>query len=431
MNDRTLFFYWLTLQLGLKNIHVHRLRSSLTVLGIVFGVFSVICMLSITEGANREALDQIKRLGSQNVIARSVKPPQDDQSASASGGSRGSRQSVEYGLLYADAERLTETIPSVELLVPIKARVDTVRFETREVQATVLGTTPTYDSVANLGLKDGRFISDLDMELSTNVCVLGDHIARRLFLFDDPIGKSLKIGTHAYRVIGLTGTMRGSGEGSDLPSQNADIYVPLATMRAFNGDLFMKTETGSFQSEYYELSEIILRVSDADLVLATAKLVQETLSSHHPKNDFQMTVPLQLLENARRLQAIFSIVLGSIAAISLLVGGIGIMNIMLASVSERTREIGIRRALGARQNDIMHQFLVECMILSLGGGIIGMVLGAIVPQLVTRFSGMPTVLTPWAFIVSFVVSVFVGLVFGLYPARRAAMMDPIDALRHE
>ncbi len=420
-----------TFDLGLQNLKSHKLRSGLTVLGIVFGVCSVISMLSIGEGASRAAQDQIRRLGSQNIIVRAVKPPNDPASASPKQVQRGPNW-LDYGLRYADAERLADTLPSVNVIVPIKARTDPARFQTREEQATVLGTVPWYVKSANVNLEKGRFITALDMHQSANVCVIGKKLARQIFLFRDPIGQSLKVGRNAYRVVGV---MTQSGEGGeksqDLPSQNADILVPLTTMKSFDGDLFFQMTSGSSQSEYVELHELILSVNDVKQVLPTAALVEDSLKRHHDSPDYELIVPLRLLEAAKRTQAIFSIVLGSIAAISLLVGGIGIMNIMLASVSERTREIGIRRAVGARRRDIMLQFLIECVILSIGGGLLGMGLGAVIPWLVTRFSGMATVLTPGAFVLAFAVSVFIGVVFGLYPARRAAIMDPIDALRHE
>jgi putative ABC transport system permease protein len=265
---------------------------------------------------------------------------------------------------------------------------------------------------------------------------VGDAISQTLFRHEDPVGKSLRIGRSTYRVIGVVAKSQASGGGggegiADLPSQNADLYVPLTTLKSYEGDMFIQVMSGSTQSEYIELHELIVSTNSMDEVLPTSKVIEQTLAATHPKADFKVIVPLRLLEQAQRTQAIFSIVLGSIAAISLLVGGIGIMNIMLASVSERTREIGIRRALGARQNDIMLQFLVECLILSVGGGLVGMAFGAAIPAAVTRFTDMPTVLTPDAFILSFAVSGIVGIVFGLYPARRAAVMDPIEALRHE
>ena len=417
--------------LGLRSLLSHKLRSGLTILGIVFGVGSVISMLAIGEGASREVLEQIRRLGSQNIIVRSVKPPK-DTSAGASNLGQGSNILV-YGIKYADAERLASILPSVDLLVPIKAVTKSVRFKDVETQTQVLGTVPWYPQAVDLRIERGRFISSLDMHRTDNVCVIGNRLGRLLFRFRDPLGLPLRVGNSIYKVIGVVGDAPQTGreDSTDLPSQNSDLYVPITTLRAYESDLSIERGEGSSQYERVELHELILSVNDLDNVIPTWRVVEEDLSNHHEKNDFEVIVPLRLLENARRTQAIFSIVLGSIAAISLLVGGIGITNIMLASVVERTHEIGVRRALGARRRDIMMQFLVECLMLSIGGGIVGMGLGMGIPWFVTRVSGMPTVLTPEAFILAFTVSATIGITFGLYPARRAAMMDPVEALRHE
>ena len=417
--------------LGLRSLLSHKLRSGLTILGIVFGVGSVISMLAIGEGASREVLEQIRRLGSQNIIVRSVKPPK-DTSAGASNLGQGSNILV-YGIKYADAERLASILPSVDLLVPIKAVTKSVRFKDVETQTQVLGTVPWYPQAVDLRIERGRFISSLDMHRTDNVCVIGNRLGRLLFRFRDPLGLPLRVGNSIYKVIGVVGDAPQTGreDSTDLPSQNSDLYVPITTLRAYESDLSIERGEGSSQYERVELHELILSVNDLDNVIPTWRVVEENLSNHHEKNDFEVIVPLRLLENARRTQAIFSIVLGSIAAISLLVGGIGITNIMLASVVERTHEIGVRRALGARRRDIMMQFLVECLMLSIGGGIVGMGLGMGIPWFVTRVSGMPTVLTPEAFILAFTVSATIGITFGLYPARRAAMMDPVEALRHE
>jgi putative ABC transport system permease protein len=421
-----------TVLLGLRNVRLHKLRSFLTVLGIVFGVCSVISMLAIGEGASREVLDQIRALGSQNVIIQSVKPPR-DMSGGQTRARPGPPTALDYGLRYADAERLAETLPNLRVIVPIKSISTNVRFKDRVEQVNVLGTVPWYPESSSLTVAEGgRFLSPTDLNEKKNVCVLGKALASKLFMYHDPIGQSVRIGMNVYRVVGVANEKPSGGEGAqDLPSQSAEAFVPITTLRAFEGDLFFQVNAGSSQSEYVELHELIVQTNSTEEVIPTAQVIEETLAATHRNVDYKLIVPLRLLEQARRTQQIFSIVLGSIAAISLLVGGIGIMNIMLASVSERTREIGIRRALGARQNDIMLQFLIECLILSVGGGIIGMALGAGIPWIVTRFSEMPTVLTPSAFIISFAVSAFVGVVFGLYPARRAAIMDPIDALRHE
>ena len=419
-----------TLRLGAGNVRTHKLRSALTVLGIVFGVCSVISMLSIGEGASQEVQEQIRRLGSQNILIQSLKPPDNPNAQQES-----RNFIIDYGLTYADAERLTTTLPSVDVVVPIKSRTEDLWFGSRKVQVQLLGTVPWFKQKQSMRIERGRFLTSLDLHRKMNTIVLTAHVASQLFLFDDPLGQAVRLGGDTYRVVGIIedpqGAVGAASSASELSSQSADCFIPITTARARTGDHIIRRQQGSMSAEKVELSELILSVENLDDVLSTARLVEATLKAHHPKGDYKVIVPQRLLEEARKTQRIFSIVLGSIAAISLLVGGIGIMNIMLATVSERTREIGVRRALGARRRDIMTQFLFETLILSVGGGILGMLLGAGIPWMVTRLSGLTTVLTPLAFVLSFAVSAAVGIIFGLYPARRAALMDPIEALRHE
>ena len=420
------------LRLGVGNLLVHKLRSVLTTLGIVFGVCSVVSMLAIGEGASREVQEQIGRLGSKNIILQSMKPPQD-----ANAQSQGSQSMVlQYGLTYEDAERLVDTLPAVRVVLPIKSRTEDLWYGSRKATSQLLATIPWFIRTNPVQLESGRFINALDIRNAANVCVLGSSVARQLFLFEEPIGKAIRVGSDAYRVVGIVdesgrSAKGGAAQGADLPSQTANCFIPLTTLRARQGDYTIRREQGSFSAEKIELNELVLGIERLEDVLPTAKLVESVMSQHHEKQDYKTIVPLRLLEEAERTQRIFSVVLGSIAAISLLVGGIGIMNIMLATVSERTREIGIRRALGARQRDIMLQFLFETLALSVGGGLLGIGLGVAIPWLVSYLTQIRTVLTPFAFILSFAVSVLVGLVFGLYPARRAARMDPIEALRYE
>ena len=433
---------WLrTLQLGLRNLLLHKLRSVLTMLGTILGVASVIAMLSIGEGSKQHALEQIRNLGAANVIIRSVKPQEedsssDDSSTSNAATTRRVSRVLEYGLLYEDFNRLSESIPGIKLAVPISLVRKNAQFGKRRVtNARVLGTTPDYLNVKNLAVDRGRFLSDTDLDETANVAVVGAGAARRLFGFEDPLGKPLLLGAGAYRVVGVLET-QDSGNASTaaigLKDFNQDIYIPITAARRRFGDVQMIVRSGSRDYERTELTEITLTLQEERLVKPTADMANALLEkTHRSKTDYEIQVPLELLRQAQREKRIWNIVLGSIAGISLVVGGIGIMNIMLATVTERTREIGIRRALGAKRHDIIIQFLVETLVISIAGGIFGIFLGVLIPLLVTYSSEIATVTRLWTILAAFGISVGIGIVFGVYPARRAAMLDPIEALRHQ
>ena len=303
------------------------------------------------------------------------------------------------------------------------------------VDCDVVGTVPWYPEMRNHRVARGRFFTDADMEASASVCVLGADVADGLFPLDSPLGRDVRVGENYYRVIGVM-EPRGRGVRADETRVGAkasthEIFIPLETAKNRYGEVLMKMRSGSFQAERIELHEVTVKVASPDQVLPVAEAIKAVLKHHHKKKDYDVVVPLELLRQAERTKQIFNIVLGSIAAISLLVGGIGIMNIMLATVTERTREIGIRRALGARRRDIVTQFLVEAVMLSGTGGVFGVALGIAIPLLVTWFATMKTIITFWSPLLAFSISGLVGVVFGLYPALRAASMDPVEALRHE
>lgn len=426
------------LQLGLRNLLLHKLRSFLTLLGVVLGVSSVIAMLAIGEGSKREAVEQIRQLGAANVIIRSVKPGQEDDNESAATSTTQQQNSrvLQYGLLYDDYDVLKKTLPTVKKTVPIAlVRKNAQHGRHRISNARILGTTPAYLKIKNLAIRRGRFLTAPDLEATANVAVLGAGAAKRLFGFEDPIDQPLLLGMGAYRVVGVLDTQ---GSGSATPGAigqqdfNNDIYIPLSAVQRRFGEVQMIVRAGSFEFERTQLSEITLTVHNEDLVSQTAAMARKLLHKNHPEGkDFEIQVPLELLKKAESEKRIWNLVLGSIAGISLLVGGIGIMNIMLATVTERTREIGVRRALGARQRDITIQFLVETVLLSSVGGIIGVALGIAIPIAVTQLSDIKTAISPGAILLAFGISAGIGVVFGIYPARRAAMMDPIEALRHQ
>ena len=429
---------WLqTLKLGIKSLLLHKLRSMLTMLGVILGVGSVIAMLAIGEGSKREALERIRRLGASNVIIRSVKPGQEGAEEEDEGSKdQASSRVMEYGLRYKDLERLKGTLPTIERAVPITLVRKRAQAMHRAIpNARILGTTPDFLDVKSLKMGRGRFISDTDMARGSNVAVLAAGAAAKLFNFEDPVGRSVRFGAMVFNVVGVVSPQgTGSATAGAIGGQdfNKDIYVPLTSARSRFGELKIIVSAGSFNFERNQLSEITLTVKDQNLVSQTAAMARKVIRAHHPKgNDIEIQVPLELLQQAEEEKRIWNLVLGSIAGISLLVGGIGIMNIMLATVTERTREIGIRRALGAKRRDITIQFLVESVVLSSTGGLVGIAFGVGVPVAVTFFSDIDSYIQWWTMPLTFMISVGIGAVFGVYPARQAAMLDPIEALRHE
>ena len=420
-----------TVRLGAKSLMLHKLRSILTMLGIIFGVCSVIAMLAIGEGASYEAQEAIKRLGSRNIIIRSLKPPEDTKD---SGMSRGI--SLKYGLTYADGSRIQGTIPGVEKVLPMRIIRENVQFDQNTIPSQVIGTFPSYPEIAGIQVVRGRFLSDMDELHQDNVCVITVGLAERLFPYQDPLRHSVRIDQFYYRVVGLVQEQTAaeqraqSGQMEGEPLDN-NVYIPLSTARSRFGEVIMRRTSGSFEVEEVELHEIRVQMRDTEAVESADAQIKTLLSRFHDKNDYELIVPLQLLRQAEQTKRIFNIVLGSIAAISLLVGGIGIMNIMLATVTERTREIGVRRALGARKRDITTQFLVETVVLSIGGGLIGVVVGIAAPLIVSQLTDMRTIVTFWSVVLAFGISGAVGIIFGIYPASSAAELDPIEALRHE
>ena len=409
-----------SLKLAVKNILLHKMRSALTVLGIVFGVCSVIAMLAIGEGASWEAQEQIKRQGSRNIILGSIKPPEGDTAET-------SNRMIEYGLTHADARRIAATVPGVEKVVPSRHMRRDVYKGARKAQCRVVGTTTDFLAVTSSVVEHGRFICDLDEMDTANVAVLGSALVQELFSGRNCLGETVKIDRDRYRVVGtLAPTLAGAQTDEDR-----DLYIPLATAVRRFGENLIRSSSGTLEFERTELHSIIVQVTDIDTVMQAARVIRASIKPFHKQEDWEVIVPLDLLRQAQQSRRIFDIVLGSIAAISLLVGGIGIMNIMLASVTERTREIGIRRALGARKRDITAQFLAETVVLSGGGGLLGVAFGILLPQAIQHFARMRTIVTPHSLALAFSISVAIGIIFGIYPARKAADMDPIEALRHE
>ncbi len=418
-------YFWPFVKLGLTDVWRHKTRSFLTMLGMVFGVGSVIAMLAVGEGASQQALESIKRLGSDNIMVMSVKPS--TEGGGSTGESRG--ELAVYGLLYADELRIRETVPGVVLTVGARMTRRTARLGERELEMRVVETVPEWFDVVQRPLLAGRVLSAHDNRINAHVCVLTEHGVRRLLAGEAMIGQRIRIASGIFEVVGIVrndagGTVR-------APDSEADAYIPITTGSRFFGEANIRYTAGGMEGEKVELSQLIVKMKDTFAVELGSQAIEAVLNRFHKKKDFRIDVPLTLLREAERTKRTYNVVLGSIAGISLLVGGIGIMNIMLASVTERTKEIGIRRAIGARRSLIVVQFLINTCVLSIGGGVLGIILGVTIPFLITCFAGMPTVVQPYSLILAFGISVGVGIGFGLYPAMRAAALDPIDALRHE
>jgi putative ABC transport system permease protein len=394
-------------------------------------------MLAIGEGASQEAQEAIARLGSTNLLVETVKPPEERADTGET------QRMRSYGLTYKDAESIRNTLPDVEVVVPIREIDQEARYLRRKVAIKIVGTVPWYTEVSPIHVVHGRFLSSIDLHQQQSVCVVDEQLVSGLFGFEDPVGKDVRIQGNCYRVVGVTGAPPVGGKENDFDSAISaatgsdggaagSIYLPLSTSKSRFTELTASFSGGSQTVERVQLQKITVKVKSTEQVLPMRDMLDTLLGRlHKDKKDYRIVVPLELLRQAKRTKLIFSIVLGSIATISLLVGGIGIMNIMLATVSERTREIGVRRALGARKRDIIVQFLSETLLLTLVGGILGIVLGSLIPFLVTHFGHMRTVITGSSLVLAFGISAAVGITSGLYPAYRAANMDPIESLRHE
>jgi putative ABC transport system permease protein len=422
------------LVLALRSLWLHKLRAFLSVLGIIIGTGAVITLMGFGEGSMQDALEDIKRMGATNIIVRSFKPPDDANAART--------RVAMYGLTATDVKRF-ETMLGVSLvrMVPMRVFNQQIRYLGQMHNGRVVGTTPEYALVNQLEMNVGRFLNDDDEQHMKNVVVLGARTARKLFPFDDPLdNKKIYIKDQDYHVVGVvrsrmpTGGTGGSQAAEDF---NDDVYMPLSTCRGRFGETIMYRQSGSFQREQVYLSQITMTVASMEQVRATAGVVQQIMDEGHWRKDFTLTVPLDKLEEAERTKERYQMLLAAIASISLLVGGIGIMNIMLATVTERTREIGIRRALGAKRIDITMQFLIEAVAQTTVGGLLGALLGLamvfVVPLAAAWLFGanLPAKVHVPAIFVALTASVIVGVFFGWYPARRAALLDPIEALRHE
>ncbi len=408
------------LRSALASLNGHKLRSLLTMLGVIFGVGAVIAMLSIGAGAEQQTLEMIERLGIRNVIVRAKTFPDEEL--------REIREKS-AGLSMRDVDAIRQSVPGVETAVPKVTLEPYQVLSGRQVaeDTELVGVSAAHADLMKLELESGRFFDAIDVRQHAQIALIGQDVRRSLFGFEPAVGRQLKVDDVWLTVVGVIadGAESDSLQGVSLESPDSLIYVPITTaLRKFDRRVLDSP-----------LSEIIVRLEDDQPLEASAitgRILDRLLGPlHSSAEDYEIVVPQALLDQSRRTQRLFNIVMGSIAGISLLVGGIGIMNIMLATVLERTREIGVRRAVGAKKRDILVQFLVESFTISGLGGIVGVALGLIIAKVIALSAGWPTVVTATSVILATVVSLTVGVVSGIYPARRAAELDPIESLRYE
>ncbi|MDH5381491.1 MAG: ABC transporter permease, partial [Cyclobacteriaceae bacterium] len=447
------------LYIALDAVFSNKVRTLLTALGIIFGVAAVIAMLAIGNGAQQEILEQIKLVGVNNII---IKPIVEQTEEEIDEGEQALAEKKKFspGLTLKDVNNIQRILPGVESVSPeILLETYIIKSGIRR-SAKLVGVEPSYFGLTNFEMDQGEMFIEAQLSSGAPVCIIGSSIASKFFSTENPIGKSIKCGPHWLRIIGVL-KERYISESSisklGIRDFNMDVYTPLQTMliRYVNRDLITKSMLGGNSSggrgmfmfgnsgqqeqesskqnvNYHQLDKLTIQVSETEKLATTAEIVSRLLERrHYGVVDFEIEIPELLLKQQQRTNDIFNYVLGAIAGISLLVGGIGIMNIMLASVLERIKEIGLRLSLGAKKSDIVNQFLFEAVMISVSGGLIGVLLGVSLAYLVSNFAEIPTIVTLTSIILSFGVAATVGLVFGIAPARRAASQDPITSLRYE
>ncbi len=417
------------LLLGLRNLLRNKLRSFLTMLGMIFGVASVIAMLSVGAGARHEILSRIQELGVRNVIVNSVKPPEDIKPVSTE-----TQYKSRYGLTFDDADYIEEVVPTVESILRVNKIRQRIWYGSKRLEASVLGVGPEYLRMFGLRAGRGRVFNEVDARTNAKVCVIRKGLVRQLETVEDPLGMWLKIGDFPFEVIGILDdeSFRShTRKALNIDATAQEVYVPYTTSMRTLGTITFIERSGSQEFTQVELDQIVVTARAQEDVLLTSQILGAALDRLHPKQDYEIVVPLELLQQSEQTQKVFNLVMILIASISLLVGGIGIANIMLATITERTKEIGIRRALGARRRDIVIQFLTETTAIAAIGGLFGCLFGVFGILGIVELTNWEALIAPSYVLISLVISCTVGIVFGIFPARRAARMDPITALRYE
>ena len=440
MNFQRLLFNFI---LAVEGVQANQLRAFLTALGIIFGVGAVIAMLAIGTGAKQSILEQMKLIGTNNIVVTAMSSSNDELSGDGSSND-GDKRPWSPGLTVSDVASVQQILPNVEAISPEVVLTTSIIRGGKIEKAKCVGVTNAFFQLNNLKLHDGVRFHDLHLEHGRPVCIIGKNIRNKFFPEEDPLGQQIKCGATWLRIVGVLEGREASAESlKDLGIRdyNSDIYIPVTTalLRFKNRALVTKDDLGEQNDDdapppenYHQLDKFVVRVADSKYLRATADVIARILRRrHHNLLDFEIEVPELLLQQQQKTQDTFNLVLAVIAGISLLIGGIGIMNIMLASVLERIKEIGVRRSLGARREDIVAQFLFEAIFISLVGGLLGIVLGVLAAQAIASAAEIPTVVSAWSVVLSFGVAATVGLIFGLFPAQKAARMHPIKALRSD
>ncbi|MCF8295660.1 MAG: ABC transporter permease [Bacteroidales bacterium] len=437
--------YWHDIQIAVEAIQANQVKSFLTALGIIFGVAAVISMLAIGNGAKEEILEQMKMIGVNNIVITPV--TEDENQAATSEDTREESKEFSPGLTLADAEGIAHILPNINRISPHIFYDSYVIFGERRSPAKLEGVSVDFFELFDYQVAEGEFFNDYHLESGAPVCIIGSDIATQFFDKTKPIGSYLKCGREWLQVVGVlekrnvTTSSIGKVIGGN---SNAKIYIPIKTMlmRYTNRSLitndllsgnFDEEESGTKKrSNYHQLDKIILQVKETEGLNPSVEVLNRYfIRRHSGVEDVEITVPELLLKQQQKTKDIFNLVLGAIASISLIVGGIGIMNIMLASVMERIREIGTRQAIGAKRKDIVVQFLAESTLISIVGGIFGIFLGVVLSHLISHFAEIKTIISVWSVVIAFGVSASIGIIFGYVPAKRASERDPVESLRYE